>query len=690
MERSQQHLQNTASFQQSLAPKGNDYLINTRKRGRKRLSDQEFRVVDEKEADEIRKRNNQTLQEMMSGSQKQKKDSAKQPNNLPLTYYPQQQIVHQTAINYEAQLIESNKHTNKTLTIQQQHIETQQQYQYQQQSYLDQYKNQAEYVPVPLYTKERIDIAVKEYERLYLEYEQCGVTLKVKHYLQKIPDISKKLKLFDFDKTEMLQIIGEISKTLMMDEFEIVHWIKFVDRFEFRHDTFAMDIFFIALATKLLLNNQKTKEPFEVYLSKTNQQFFYFNYWITINNGRFYQDRQDTLITHRIFKKLDRDLLPKYVLLDKNQKPKRPADDEFEADFNDLVDQLMEEDQKINSQQEQPLSKKSSTDDQQLVKLENVQKQIIASKPSKDSNFESNNQELNNDSAFSIKNSKQSSKTYFTNEELKQKYDFSQFNLFNSNNMSKLHVLEEKNSQGDRKSQKNHYSNISQQNGKTFNDPYNQQGNGGQTLMDRSPMLMGLLDFQLKIAQTPGTGLDFMRDESIPLFPQHDLFGFQHNNHQSNLSKNMHTFERPIPQNQQQQQTVNQPSLSRGHSRMSNIGKGKKDSKSNKLQELPTANTTAQNKNNIAKPQDQHDSSESASKQHKYAMGMTMSFGTNNNSKNVEQNQESEDGDQQQKQLQQSSIGFGGMNLLQFGNMQLQNFFENEVDIDDFEKNLTT
>lgn len=68
----------------------------------------------------------------------------------------------------------------------------------------------------------------------------------------------------------MLLIIAEVSKTLMFDEYEIVHWIKFVDRFEFRADTFAMDIFFIALATKLLLNNQKTKEPIEVYLSKTN------------------------------------------------------------------------------------------------------------------------------------------------------------------------------------------------------------------------------------------------------------------------------------------------------------------------------------------------------------------------------------------------------------------------------------
>lgn len=36
-------------------------MRNPKKRGRKRISDQEFRVLDEKESEEIRKRNNQTL-----------------------------------------------------------------------------------------------------------------------------------------------------------------------------------------------------------------------------------------------------------------------------------------------------------------------------------------------------------------------------------------------------------------------------------------------------------------------------------------------------------------------------------------------------------------------------------------------------------------------------------------------------
>lgn len=65
-------------------------------------------------------------------------------------------------------------------------------------------------------------------------------------------------------------ILSDIAKTLMLDEFEILNWIKFVEKFDFKHESFAMDLFFIALASKLLLNSRKVKDPFEVYLSKTN------------------------------------------------------------------------------------------------------------------------------------------------------------------------------------------------------------------------------------------------------------------------------------------------------------------------------------------------------------------------------------------------------------------------------------
>lgn len=69
----------------------------------------------------------------------------------------------------------------------------------------------------------------------------------------------------------------ETAKGLMLDEFEILHWVKHIERFDFKETNFALDILFIGLATKLLLNDQKTKEPIEVYLTKINNQFYFFN-----------------------------------------------------------------------------------------------------------------------------------------------------------------------------------------------------------------------------------------------------------------------------------------------------------------------------------------------------------------------------------------------------------------------------
>ena len=75
----------------------------------------------------------------------------------------------------------------------------------------------------------------------------------------------------------MQQIIMQTVKTLMLDEFEIIHWAKYIERFEFQDNTFAISIYFIALATKLVLNKPNIKEPLEVYLSTKNPNFFYFN-----------------------------------------------------------------------------------------------------------------------------------------------------------------------------------------------------------------------------------------------------------------------------------------------------------------------------------------------------------------------------------------------------------------------------
>jgi hypothetical protein len=50
-------------------------------------------------------------------------------------------------------------------------------------------------------------------------------------------------------------ILTESCKTLMLDELEIIHWAKYIDRFELRKENIELEIFFIGLATKLLLND---------------------------------------------------------------------------------------------------------------------------------------------------------------------------------------------------------------------------------------------------------------------------------------------------------------------------------------------------------------------------------------------------------------------------------------------------
>jgi hypothetical protein len=58
----------------------------------------------------------------------------------------------------------------------------------------------------------------------------------------------------EMDASQIEVVLIETAKTLMLDDFEIVNWVKFIDRFDFKAETFVTDIFFIALATKLLLN----------------------------------------------------------------------------------------------------------------------------------------------------------------------------------------------------------------------------------------------------------------------------------------------------------------------------------------------------------------------------------------------------------------------------------------------------
>lgn len=81
----------------------------------------------------------------------------------------------------------------------------------------------------------------------------------------------------EMDNAQMVKLLFETATTLLFDEFEIINWVKFIERFEFKTESFGFDIFFIALATKLLLNTKKKKEPLEIYISRNNPKFFYFN-----------------------------------------------------------------------------------------------------------------------------------------------------------------------------------------------------------------------------------------------------------------------------------------------------------------------------------------------------------------------------------------------------------------------------
>ena len=76
-------------------------------------------------------------------------------------------------------------------------------------------------------------------------------------------------------------------QALMLDEFEIINWVRYIDRFEFESASFGSSLLFIGMSTKLLLNNLRQKEAFEVYLFAKYPVFSSFNMWIMYNNNRF-------------------------------------------------------------------------------------------------------------------------------------------------------------------------------------------------------------------------------------------------------------------------------------------------------------------------------------------------------------------------------------------------------------------
>ena len=51
-------------------------------------------------------------------------------------------------------------------------------------------------------------------------------------------------------------------RELLLDEYEIINWVKFLDRFDYEETSFEVHVLYIALATKLILSSESQKEPF--------------------------------------------------------------------------------------------------------------------------------------------------------------------------------------------------------------------------------------------------------------------------------------------------------------------------------------------------------------------------------------------------------------------------------------------
>ena len=74
-----------------------------------------------------------------------------------------------------------------------------------------------------------------KYEKLAAEYEQRGFSYMIKHYINRIPLICQRIHPISQVKTkeEILKSLANAVTELMLDEYEIINWVKFMDRFEF-------------------------------------------------------------------------------------------------------------------------------------------------------------------------------------------------------------------------------------------------------------------------------------------------------------------------------------------------------------------------------------------------------------------------------------------------------------------------
>lgn len=126
----------------------------------------------------------------------------------------------------------------------------------------------------------------------------------------------------NLEKTILDHLIQH-SKILMLDEFEIVNWVKIIDRFDLAEAAFSQAItfdipqivqyamtivFYIAMAVKILLNDnyQQVKEPIVAYIQHSLDPNFStkFASWSKQFSYKF-SELQDALTNHKIIKLLN-------------------------------------------------------------------------------------------------------------------------------------------------------------------------------------------------------------------------------------------------------------------------------------------------------------------------------------------------------------------------------------------------
>jgi hypothetical protein len=154
---------------------------------------------------------------------------------------------------------------------------------------------------------------MSKYEKLAAEYEERGFSYVIKHYIARVSEVCVRIQPLRQVKTreQIICCLTNAVKELLLDEYELIHWVKFMDRFEFEQQSFEVHLLYIALATKLILSTESQKEPF-LCLATQKPVFIHFNTWINYNNVRFFNDYQDHIKCHQLFKKLREGLEPPF------------------------------------------------------------------------------------------------------------------------------------------------------------------------------------------------------------------------------------------------------------------------------------------------------------------------------------------------------------------------------------------